>query len=209
MSSAFSLGIFAPSSMMSQVGATLPIGGIFRKVPAAMQQLHAFARDLQLDLAEFSVPALVFRVVTDGVVVVTVVGGGGYDAYANSGSNVASGALSVVVGGLNNIANNDMATVAGGIGNKATGWGSFVGGGGYDGTYWPNVASGAGSAVGHHQDVIPLEPCSSGRALRGNLLNQQALVLRKVHLRSQGIGHRLGNDAQPILALHRRQVNES
>jgi hypothetical protein len=54
-----------------------------------------------------------------------------------------------VIGGFACIANGPNATVAGGVGNQAYGTGSFVGGGGFDGSaYSPNIANGAASSIG-------------------------------------------------------------
>ena len=79
------------------------------------------------------------------------VGGG----YANIASGNAFGAATVS-GGLNNIAGTDFATISGGTANSASGVGSYVGGGGSDGTTggpfhliqtWGNDASGGVSVI--------------------------------------------------------------
>jgi hypothetical protein len=80
------------------------------------------------------------------------VGGG----YGNSAGGSSFGATTVA-GGLNNNAQSDFATISGGDDNIAGGVGSFVGGGGTDGSTsppfglindWPNNASGGASVIG-------------------------------------------------------------
>ena len=78
---------------------------------------------------------------------------GGYDNTASGNSFGAT----TVGGGVVNTASSDFATVSGGINNIASGVGSFVGGGGSDGSTsppfglvntWPNKASGKATAIG-------------------------------------------------------------
>ncbi|HEX4122558.1 MAG TPA: tail fiber domain-containing protein [Verrucomicrobiae bacterium] len=83
-------------------------------------------------------------------------GGGGFDGHVSAG-NKATGAASVVVGGLTNLASNTCSTIVGGSNNISGGVASTLGGGFNNtssGTYatvaggYYNTASGSGSVIG-------------------------------------------------------------